>query len=277
MGVFGLCRSMICAVALGAASILIVPNHVLAGTSGLASHRAIYQMTLKSADQSSDIAELDGRMLIEVIDVCDGWTLRQGIVLTITNSHGDQVTSYTDFTSWESKDGRRFRFEQKTHQDGQLIEELDGEAAINPDGSGGVAIIAKPQDMILDLAPGTLLPSGHTKLLIASAEAGERFVSRTVFDGTTLDGPSRITAFIAAPVTVASLPGETAVQRAWPVRLAFFNAASAAPDPDVEIGLMLQANGVTRDLTIEYKDFAIAGRIEKLELLPVTDCSRTYL
>ena len=37
-----------------------------AASDGLASHRAIYGMSLKSADQSSDIAELTGQMLIEV-------------------------------------------------------------------------------------------------------------------------------------------------------------------------------------------------------------------
>ena len=101
---------------LAVALMLLGSGGAQAASSGMASHRAIYDMTLKSASQTSDIAELNGRMLIEVVDVCDGWTLKQRIALTITSFQGDAVNSYTSFASWESKDGRRFRFEQKTQR-----------------------------------------------------------------------------------------------------------------------------------------------------------------
>ena len=89
-----------------------------AQSQDLVSHRAIYTMTLKSATQASDIADLNGQMFIEVADVCDGWTLEQRIALTIADFDGGVVHTYTSFVSWESKDGHRFSFEQQTRQDG---------------------------------------------------------------------------------------------------------------------------------------------------------------
>ena len=130
------------------AAILMLSAPTLAGAQSalpaMASHMAIYDMALKSASLTSDIAELNGQMLIEVVDVCDGWTLKQRIALTIINFHGDVVRSYTSFASWESKDGRRFRFEQKTRQDDVIVEELGGEASLDPDGRGRGLVPGKP-------------------------------------------------------------------------------------------------------------------------------------
>lgn len=256
---------------LAAALMLVVSGAAQAAPLGLASHRALYDMTLKSASRGSDIAELNGQMLIEVIDVCDGWTLEQRIALTIVNFQGVEVVSHTSFVSWESKDGSRFRFEQKTKQNDVVVEEVGGKAAIDPQG-GGLVVYREPEENILELAPGTMFPSRHTALLIASAQAGERFVSRVVFDGTSADGPNRISALISEATEAPILPGEAAAPRVWPIRLAFYRASSRAPEPDVEIGMLVEANGVMRRMTLEYGNFSIDGRLGSLELLPDTGC-----
>ena len=68
------------------------------------------------------------------------------------------------------------------------------------------------------------------------------------------------------------LPGEAAAPRVWPIRLAFYRASSRAPEPDVEIGMLVEANGVMRRMTLEYGNFSIDGRLGSLELLPDTGC-----
>ncbi len=50
------------------------------------------------------------------------------------------------------------------------------------------------------------------------------------------------------------------------------SAASNASEPEVEIGVLLQANGVTRHMTLDYGSFSIEGRLDRLELLPATEC-----
>ena len=242
-----------------------------AAQTSLAPHRALYTMTLQATSRASDIAELGGRMLVEIADACDGWTLEQRIALTIVNTEGDEIRSYTSFTSWESKDGQHFRFEQVTKQGGVTIDEMSGAAELHGD-EGGTATLTKPHDAEIALPPGTVFPNRHTELLVAAAEAGEMFFSRVVFDGTSLDNPNLVSAFIGAPVTAPSLAGEDHAPEVWPVRLAFFPIDTRSPQPDVEIGILLRNNGVARGVELDYGSFVIEGRLDKLELLPSMGC-----
>ncbi len=132
----------------------------------LASHRAVYKLALASV--ANGIAGLSGRMAIEIVDVCDGWTLEQRIGLRIVSPDGPELESYTSFTSWEAKDGTQFRFEQETKRNGVTVEELGGRVELEP-GKAGVAKFTKPEEIELPLPAGTLFPSRHTALLIERA------------------------------------------------------------------------------------------------------------
>ena len=124
----------------------------LEARAALASHRAIYTMSLGSSSSKSDVRDLTGQMAFEIADVCDGWTLEQRIALDIVNAGGNETRSYTSFTSWESKDGTRFRFEQETKLNGRSIERLSGRAALEI-GRGGIAVLTRPEEMQIELPP----------------------------------------------------------------------------------------------------------------------------
>ncbi|MFQ5957979.1 MAG: EipB family protein [Alphaproteobacteria bacterium] len=237
----------------------------------LVSHRAVYTMSLVSATYRSEVAQLDGRMVLRVADVCDGWTLEQRIAFRIVDFSGTEVRSYTTFASWESKDGNSFRFEQETRRDGDTIEELSGRAEVTGD-RGGVARLSKPVEMRISLPPGTVFPSQHTEQLIARARAGDMQFSRIVFDGSTLDNPNHVSAFIGAPTKLPAFGDDAEPQTAWPVQLAFFYIEETGPEPDVELGLLLQADGVAREVEIDYGDFTVRGELDELELLPPVRC-----
>jgi hypothetical protein len=261
-------RRGLLAVAAGCLAMIAVAS---ADAAQMVSHQALYSMSLQSSIRASDVAHLDGRMAIEIVDACDGWTIEQRVVLTITTFDGDEIASYTSFTSWESDDGQRFRFEQQTRQGNVVIDELGGDARLNG-GEGGVAKLSKPEAMNIALPPGTVFPNIHTELLIANAEAGETFFNRLVFDGTSVDNPNHVTAFIGNQTAGPQLPMDTKAPMVWPVRLAFFQLDTQNPEPDVEIGLLLEANGVTRAIELDYGSFVIDGRLDELELLAPIDC-----
>src|SRR6185503_4616857 len=48
----------------------------------LAPHRASYEMKLSVARPNSGIVEVTGNMVIETVDSCDGWNVKQRIKLT---------------------------------------------------------------------------------------------------------------------------------------------------------------------------------------------------
>ena len=64
----------------------------------------------------------------EVIDACDGWAVRQRLDMTITNSDGQNIHMVSDYATWESKDGLKFRFHMKQTTDDAVTSQTDGDA-----------------------------------------------------------------------------------------------------------------------------------------------------
>ena len=58
----------------------------------------------------------------------------------------------------------------------------------------------------------------------------------------------------------------------WRVRLAFFPADPKAEKPDYELGMLLLDNGVSRDMVIDYGDYAIRAKLDDIEALPKPGC-----
>jgi hypothetical protein len=237
----------------------------------LASHRALYTMRLDSSDAASEIAALEGRMSLKFVEVCDGWTTEQRTVLRIVDSLGGEILTYTSFLSWESKDGRRFRFQQETRHDGITVEEIRGEATLD-DETGGSARLTRPENVNLVLPPGTVFPMRHTEEVIAEARAGKNHVLRTVFDGSTLDNPNDVSAFIVPVAETRDVPGLAKASQAWRMRLAFFAVGVQAVQPDVEISLVLRDDGIALEVRWEYEGFAVMGILDSIEILTPESC-----
>ena len=61
----------------------------------------------------------------------------------------------------------------------------------------------------------------------------------------------------------------------WPVSIAYFDEKTRGDqEPIYSQSFKLYENGVTRDLTLDYGDFVLAGKLTKLEVLgkPDGDC-----
>ena len=242
-----------------------------AAYADLVSHRAFYEMSLATARYGSDIAALKGKMVLEVIDTCDGWTLDQRIALRIYDPQGSELNSYITFASWESKDGLRFSFRQQTRFGDHLVEESSGRAELDAS-TGGTAYYTKPEEIEIVLPPGTVFPTRHTDRVIEGAVAGEKQVIVIVFDGSSLDNPSRVSAFIGPASELEGLSEGEGPRTTWPIHLAFFPMTKASATPEVEIGMLLQDDGVARSVDLDYGDFAIHGELIEFEVVAPKDC-----
>ncbi len=125
------------------------------------------------------------------------------------------------------------------------------------------------------MPPGMLFPSAHTIFLIDKARAGEVFISKQIFDGATVEGPVLVSAVIGPKLT----PDAEAAKKSplldrpgWRVRLAFFPADPKAEKPDYELGMLLLDNGVSKDMVIDYGDYAIHATLDDIEPLPKPGC-----
>ncbi len=249
---------------------------VPAASGEIAPHRASYTLSLGQTKSSGGVVDIQGAMYIEWQEVCDGWTINQRMRFQMTDTDGERTDNDINFSSWEAKDGLGYRFTLRSLRDGEVDETLRGRAFLEGKGKGGKAVFVEPQGLEIDLPPGTLFPTEHTLMLIKMAEQGEQQVARMVFDGATRDGALEVNAIIgikANEQAVASkIPAAIGAHPSWHVRMAFFKTDERNGEPEYETGLRLQDNGVGRDYTFEYPEFAIKSRLDLLEALPKPKC-----
>jgi hypothetical protein len=185
-------------------------------------------------------------------------------------SESPDVSISSNFVTWESKDGLHYRFNQKETRSGGEDEEIRGTANLDGPGKGGTASFEKPDGKSFALPAEALFPSAHTIFLIDKAKAGETFISKHVFDGATVEGAVLVSAVIGPkiePDADAAKKSPLLNHPGWRVRLAFFPADPKAEKPDYELGMLLLDNGVSRDMVIDYGDYAIHAKLDDIEAL----------
>lgn len=254
---------------------LVIMLPQLLAAAEIAPHRALYTMSLGSSTAESGVVGATGAMDYEWGETCDGWTIEQRYRLKMRYAESRDVDVTSTFATWESKDGLRYRFNQKETRNGRQDQEIRGEAKLDGPGKGGVATFTKPQPQTMKLAPGVLFPSAHTILLIDKAKGGATFVTRHVFDGATEENAVQVSAVIATKLTpepVSAKPSPLLERPGWYIRLAFFPVDAKAEEPDYELGMDLLDNGVSRDMVIDYGDYSIRAKLDDIEPLGKPAC-----
>ncbi|GGG37129.1 hypothetical protein GCM10010964_26190 [Caldovatus sediminis] len=251
----------------------------------MAPHRAAYRLSLDRARDTLQIAGAAGVMLYELVDACEGWTTRQRFTLTLTDRDGQEIDTTSDYSTYESKDGRRLRFSLTQTSQGAVSQRVAGEAEIGPDGSG-VVRYTEPEAKEERLPPGTLLPTLHTIRALEAARTGQRFLAAPLFDGTQPEGAQDTTTVIGdwqeARAGIGGRFPMLADLGSARMRVAFFPRGSGGADdgrrdrrqgggtgtPDYEVSLRYFENGVADELKMDFGDFVVEGRLEQLEPVP---------
>jgi len=248
-----------------------------AGAVDITPHRALYTMTLGNTKANSGVVGATGTMTYVWGETCDGWTVEQRYKLRMEYAESPDVEVTSNYVTWESKDGLRYRFNERKMKNGEVDEEVRGEAQLAGAGQGGSATFSRPKQETVDLPPGTLFPTAHTLRIIERAAAGEQFVSEQVFDGASEETDVQVSAFVGQE-QLASANSDNGPKsplldkRSWRIRLAFFSADQQSDRPEYELGMRLYENGVSRDMTLDYGDFAVKAKLDEIEALPKPNC-----
>ncbi len=248
------------------------PGPNLPGSEHLAAHRAAYRLTLDKARPNSNVSSARGAMLYEVGDACEGWTTRQRFTLTLHDNDGQEVETTSDYSTYETKDGRSIRFSLTQTSQGAVSQRIAGEATLTP--TGGFVRYTLPEAKEERLPSGTLLPTSHTLRALAEARTGQRMLSAPLFDGTSADGAQDSTTAISPwqpPQVMERFPMLSTLGSAR-IRVAFFDRNGsrdgAAAQPDYEVGLRYFENGVAAELKMDFGEFVVNGEMVELALLP---------
>jgi hypothetical protein len=234
-----------------------------AGATDLAAHRARYDLTLQSA--RGDVTAANGTMSYEVIDACDGWAVRQRLSMVITDRDGRDIDMISDYTTWESKDGLKLRFNMRQTTDRSVTSDVAGDATLQRNCAGGVAHYTAPDDTTKKLPPGTLLPMAHTAAILKAAQTGKKLLAVPLFDGTGANGAQDTSIVISnwGPPQPGKWPA-LAKLSSGRVRVAFFDRQSSAQEPDYEVGMRYWEDGIADELSMDFGDFVMNGKLNEL-------------
>lgn len=383
-----------CSVSLAALAALIAAPAL---ASDIQPHRALYVLSLGTAKTSSGVLGADGAMTYVWGETCGGWTVEQRFRLRLEYADQDATEISSNLVTWESRDGARYRFNERRMRNGALDQEIKGEAHLNipqsyvlgfdagsakldngaratveqaaaagrrdpsyriqvishagianaagtkkgakaederlskrraetvraalihdglpatsvkiapgvsgpmatfaaqetsgnaadhpvqiliePAQRGGVAEFSQPEQTTIALKPDVLFPTAHTLFLIEQAQAGVPFIVRSVFDGTTVDDATTISAALGPTLKAGEEgPNEHPIKSplldrpSWHMRLAFFPTESKSEEPDYELSMRLMDNGVSQDMTLDYGDYVVNATLERIEPLPKPAC-----
>ena len=237
-------------------------------TSALLAHRALYTLTLASA-KSGDVVAARGTMGYEVTDACDGWAVRQRLRMTISNSDGQDIEMASDYTTWESKDGLKFRFHMRQTTDTAVTSQTDGDAFLRKTGGPGEARYSTPHESISELPAGTVFPMAHTAAIITAARDKKHFLSLPLFDGTDENGveDSFIVVLDWKPPMPTKWPALAALASTR-VHLAFFDHQPGGMLPTYEVAMRYWENGVADDMKMDFGDFVMNAKMKEFTPQP---------
>lgn len=273
---------LFCLLALGGAA--VAQENVAASKTGLAAHRAIYEMTLDEARPGSGVAAILGYMLFDFTgSECEGFSLDMSLVNSVANLKGDIVLMDLRTKSWEQGDGGRFRFSTKHYQNRQLVDATTGDASRDA-GRLSVSVELDGEKASAVKFPGKILfPTQHSLHLIEAAREGESMLQADVYDGSEKgDKFFATTAFIGkqiAPGKGKAFPRLKNAERldslmSWPVSVSYFDPDEEGDAvPDYELSFTLYSNGVSRGLVIDYGDYAVYGELVGIEFLNSRPCN----
>ncbi|MBM3558851.1 MAG: DUF1849 family protein [Alphaproteobacteria bacterium] len=240
----------------------------------LAPYRAFYELSLANAFGRSAIIGATGAMTAEWLQSCEGWVAVQRLRMVLETDEGQRLDTDLNMSSFESSDGKSYRFTWRTSRNGGEEERFQGTVRRDAPGTGGSASYSEPSETEIDLPTGTMFPIEHTRALVDAAARGDRLLTVPFFDGPRPDkSPFLASALIMGAARPAAATDEGLLNhRWWPVRIAFFERDRAVAEPDFEMTAKLQDNGVVREFVFDYGEFSLVARLSRIEGLSVPDC-----
>lgn len=236
-------------------------------------HRAVYDLKLKDASSRSGISGLVGRIVYEFRgSKCDGYTVNFRFVSEIFTGESSRVSDQQTST-YENSEDNTFQFLSRSFVNQKLDRETRGLA--ENIGDELLVDLKKPEEKELQF-PISAFPTGHLIELIEKAKAGETVYESRIFDGSDGGDQSLITTSIIGNIEETSnadnaevkIIGDTGTAAVWPVSLSYFEEAKSGDVlPIYRIAFKLYEDGVSRELTMDYGDFVIEGKISGFELL----------
>ena len=243
----------------------------------LAPHRAVYELSLLSTRGSEAPSSARGRIVYEFNgNACDGYTVNFRQATELVSPEGKPQVLDTRSATFESADGKTFRFRIETLTNGNRTKLLEGSAERASDAlsiSMKSPVIAKA-----DLDVTAFFPVQQTVKGLEAARAGEMTLELGAYDGSG-DG-QKVYHSLNIIGRVMSKPSGDEVEKSeamkdmkrWPVVASYFEREKPDGAPLYTLSFEMWDNGVSSNLKLDYGDFVLGGKVSQFELLKAGVC-----
>ena len=152
--------------------------------SGLAPHRAVYEITLDQSRSTSTVSDMTGRMVYELTgSACEGYTQNMRFVSRMSGQDGTVGITDMRTSSWEDGLAKSFRFNSSQYKDQKLSESTNGDAARSEQSGETKVELTRPEKKQVKLKPDVFFPIQHSIALLAAAKRGETTFQADLYDG----------------------------------------------------------------------------------------------
>ena len=241
------------------------------------SHKALYDIELSGIRSGSQIVNIQGQMLYELQNICDGWVTNHSFNILYEYADTPPLRIKSDFSTHERADGSVLNFTSQRKRNGDIFEALRGQALGNQKHKGE-ATFSQPEGLTYSLPPGTLFPIAHTQQVARQIANNQAFNTHVIFDGSDEDGPVQVSSFIGAVrddfdryKDKDAIDFALVDSPARNVRLAFFPYLDNQAKADYEMDLVFHENGIISDMLIDYQDFSVVQTLTAVEKIE-TSC-----
>jgi hypothetical protein len=142
--------------------------------------------------------------------------------------------------------------------------------------------VSVPKPKKLKVTGPVMFPTQHSLAILESAKKGQSVLQTRIYDGSSEgDKVYTTTAFIGKRLKPGVKRHPKRVENdkvldmldSWPVSISYFETEKDAKEtPVYQLNFRMYDNGVSRDLVIDYGNFAIKGDLSSLEFMPVSKC-----
>lgn len=262
-----------------AVNLTSTPAAMAEGAAQLASHRAIYELTLDKAAGAKAPAQARGRIVFDFAASCEGYVQNFRQITELQPAEGATKLSDMRSTTFEALDAGDYRFKVETKVDSATAEEVDGKARKGGDARVNVDL-TRPKRTRLEIAGPTLFPSEHLRRIVDEARAGGQLLEARIYDGTGEGDKAFDTlAIIGKPLETPAT--EKAAQtdalkgmKRWRVSISYFEQGKRDGQPIYVLSFDLYENGVSRALKLDYGDFVLKGDMTELTVQPTVACKK---
>lgn len=238
----------------------------------LVPHQAKYSISFDKKIGDEDIVDANGWLTIQIIDTGDGWAFEQNSSLIIYNSDGEGEQVNTNIASWQDYPGNRYRFNARTLRNGQVEENIHGEA-LKTGGDAPVKVIYEqpeaPEPVEVLLPAATIFPLHYLINALKKAKSGQKVLSDIVFDGSseTREAVEVNTVFGAVKEVeiVDAVSKKKEVLKQWPMNMAIYPLNSRSSESEYEVKQNVLGAGIIKDMTLDYGSFTVKATLEEIK------------